>query len=62
MLTSCAVSFSPGETVQIQADFISTGTIQLRMDLEVASKLLQENADDILLEQGTTDAVLLEQV
>ena len=62
VLTSCAVSFSPGETVQIQADFISTGTIQLRMDLEVASKLLQENADDILLEQGTTDAVLLEQV
>jgi|TARA_R100000084_G_scaffold27955_1_gene10151 hypothetical protein len=62
VLTSCAVSFSPGETVQIQADFISTGTIQLRMDLEVANKLIQENADDILLEQGTTDAVLLEQV
>ena len=62
VLTSCAVSFSPGETVQIQADFISTGAIQLRMDLEVVSKLLQENADDILLEQGTTDAVLLEQV
>jgi hypothetical protein len=62
VLTSCAVSFSPSETVQIQADFISTGAIQLRMDLGVTSKLLQENTDDILLEQGTTDAVLLEQV
>jgi|TARA_B100000035_G_scaffold314170_1_gene329683 hypothetical protein len=62
VLTSCAVSFSPGETVQIQADFISTGAIQLRMDLAVVNKLLQENTDEILLEQGTTDAVLLEQV
>ena len=46
--------------MQIQADFISTGTIQLRMDLEVPSKLLQENTDEILLEQGTTDAILLD--
>ncbi len=46
--------------MQIQADFISTGTIQLRMDLEAAAKLLQENTDEILLEQGTTDAILLD--
>ena len=46
--------------MQIQADFISTGTIQLRMDLEVPAKLLQENTDEILLEQGTTDAILLD--
>ena len=60
VLTACAVQFAPDNTVQIQADFISTGAIQLRMDLEVPSKLLQENTDEILLEQGTTDAILLD--
>ena len=60
VLTACAVQFAPDNTVQIQADFISTGTIQLRMDLEVESKMLQENTDEILLEQGTTDAILLD--
>ena len=60
VLTGCAVQFAPNSTVQVEADFITTGLIQLRMDLEVPSKLLQENTDDILLEQGTTDAVLLE--
>ena len=60
VLTGCAVQFSPDSTVQVQADFISTGAIQLRMNLEVADKILQENADEILLEQGTTDALALE--
>ena len=60
MLTGCAVQFAPNNTVQVEADFITTGLIQLRMDLEVPDKLLQENTDDILLEQGTTDAILLE--
>ena len=60
VLTGCAVQFSPDSTVQVQADFISTGAIQLRMNLEAADKILQENADEILLEQGTTDALTLE--
>jgi len=60
VLTGCAVQFSPDSTVQVQADFISTGAIQLRMNLEVADKILQENAAEILLEQGTTDALALE--
>jgi hypothetical protein len=60
VLTGCAVQFAPDNTVQVQADFITTGTIQLRMDLEVPSKLLQEDTDEILLEQGTTDAILLD--
>ena len=60
VLTGCAVQFAPNNTVQVEADFITTGAIQLRMDLDVPSKLLQENADDILLEQGTTDAILLD--
>ena len=60
VLTGCAVQFAPDNTVQVQADFITTGTIQLRMNLEVPSKLLQEDTDEILLEQGTTDAILLD--
>ena len=62
VLTGCAVQFAPNNTVQVEADFITTGLIQLRMDLEVPGKFLQENDDELLLEQGTADAVLLEQV
>jgi len=62
VLTSCAVQFSPSNAVQIVANFVTTGAIQIRMALETPDKLLQENSDDILLEQGTTDALLLESV
>ena len=60
VLTGCAVQFAPNNTVQVQADFITTGSIQLRMDLEVESKMLQENEDEILLEQGTDRSLLLD--
>ena len=60
VLTGCAVQFAPNNTVQVQADFITTGSIQLRMDLEVESKMLQENEDEILLEQGTDQSLLLD--
>lgn len=60
VLTACAVQFAPDNTVQVQADFITTGAIQLRMDLEVPSKMVQESNDELLLEQGTTDAILLD--
>ena len=60
VLTGCAVQFAPDNTVQIQADFISTGTIQLRMNLETPGKLLQETTDELLLEQGIADAIALE--
>lgn len=49
ILTSCAVQFAPDNTVQIQADFISTGSIQLRMNLEPADTLVQENGDNVIL-------------
>lgn len=62
VLTSCAVSFSPGETVQIQADFITTGTIQLRMSLATPNKLLQEDNGELIVEQSADDAIALEQV
>jgi|TARA_Y100000287_G_C14167480_1_gene328007 hypothetical protein len=60
VLTSCAVQFEVGSIVSIAANFITTGPIQIRMDLEVPEKLLQENADDILLEQGTNNTLMLE--
>ena len=60
VLTACAVQFTPNSLVQITADFITTGKIEVRMDLDTPGKLLQENADALLLEQGTTDAVMLE--
>ena len=61
VLTGCAVQFAPDNTVQIQADFISTGTIQLRMNLEVPSKLLQEDNGELITEQSADDAIALEQ-
>ena len=61
VLTGCAVQFAPDNTVQIQADFISTGTIQLRMNLEVPSKLLQEDDSQLITEQSEDDAIALEQ-
>ncbi len=54
-------NFAPDNTVQIQADFISTGTIQLRMNLEVPDKLAQENGDELQTEQADSDAIALEQ-
>lgn len=49
VLTNCAVQFAPGASVEIQADFISTGPIQLRMNLEAPDNLVQENGDDVIL-------------
>jgi len=60
VLTACAVQFSPSSAIQFTADFITTGSIQIRMDLAPPPKLLQENSDDILLEQGTTDVLMQE--
>lgn len=62
VLTGCAVQFSPDSTVQIQADFITTGSIQLRMSLETPDNILQEHSDQLLLEQAATDALALESV
>lgn len=53
VLTSCAVQFSPSNTIQIEADFITTGAIEIRMELNPPDKILQEAGDAILLDQGT---------
>ena len=60
MLTACASQFSPSSTVQFTADFVSTGEIALKVDLEPTAKVLQENSDDILLDQDGTAKLLLE--
>lgn len=60
VLTSCASQFSPSSAVQFTADFVTTGEIQLKVQLERADKLLQENSDDILLDQDSTAKLLLE--
>lgn len=60
VLSACAVQFTTAELVQITADFVTTDKIEIRMELDPADKLLQENSDEILLEQGTTDALALE--
>jgi hypothetical protein len=59
VITSAAVQFSPGTSVDISANFLATGPIQLKMDVDDAdSKVLQEDSDDILLED--TSKLLLE--
>ena len=58
VLTACAVQFSPSDAIQFTADFITTGPIEIRMDLVPPPKLLQENSDDLLLDQSTTDALM----
>lgn len=61
VLTACAVQFTPNQMVQITADFITTSKIELRMNLEVPSKLLQEDNSELITEQSTDDAIALEQ-
>ena len=61
VLTSCAVQFSAAETVEIVADFITTGTIELKAILEQDfAAILQEDGDDILLDQDSSAKLLTE--
>lgn len=60
VITACAVQFSPDSTVQITADFVTTGLIQLRMKLEVPDGLLQEDSGEIRLDQDGAAKLLLE--
>ena len=53
IITAAAVQFSPDSTVQITADFITTGEIQIRMDLEVPDATVTEAGDNLVLQQDT---------
>lgn len=57
MLTSAAVQFAPDNTVEIAADFVTTGDIQLRIITEPPFRLLNQDGTLITLEQ-TGDAKL----
>jgi hypothetical protein len=54
VITACAIQFQPGSIVQITADFITTGPVQLKMNLDVPELIVQESGDDILLDQDPT--------
>jgi len=60
VITACAVQFSPDAAVQITADFITTGAVELKMDTFVGEAVLQEDASDILLDQDGAAKLLLE--
>ena len=60
VLTACAVQFTPASIVEITADFITTGPIEIKMEVDPTYKVLQEDADDILLDQDATAKLLLE--
>jgi len=60
VLTNCAVQFSTSNAVQMTANFITTGDIQIRMTIGPRSAVLQGNSDDILLEQDAVAKLLLE--
>ena len=51
---AAAVQFAPDNTVQITADFVTTGEIQIRMDLETADNTLTEGGDEVVLDQDDT--------
>lgn len=61
IITSAAVQFAPDNTVEITADFITTGKVQMKMTTEFDDALLQEDAGDIRLDQDSGAKLLLQQ-
>ena len=53
IITAAAVQFAPDNTVQITADFITTGEIQIRVDLEVPDATVTVAGDNLVLTQDT---------
>ena len=60
IITAAAVQFAPDNTVQITADFITTGQIQIRMDLEADDTTLTESGDEVVLDQDETASLDLD--
>lgn len=60
VITQAGVNFSPENVVEITADFVTTGPIQLRAKTLPSDKVLQEDLGDIRLEQDTTASLLQE--
>ena len=60
VITAAAVQFAPNNTVQITADFVTTGTIEIRMNLETPDDLVQEDGSVLRLDQDAAAKLLLE--
>ena len=61
IITAAAIQFSPDNTVQITADFITTGELRLRIKTAVPDALLQEDSGEIRLDQDSGAKLLLQQ-
>ena len=61
VITACAVQFNPNSLVQITADFITTGPIEIKVQLETPDALLQEDTGQIRLDQNSSAKLLLQQ-
>ena len=61
IITAAAIQFSPDSTVQITADFITTGELRLRMKTDVPDAVLQEDSGEIRLDQDSGAKLLLQQ-
>lgn len=60
IVTQAAVNFTPDSTVEVSAEFVTTGAIRLLSKTAPDNKVLQENADDIRLEQDASSSLLRE--
>ena len=61
IITAAAIQFTPDSTVQITADFVTTGELKLRMKVApTGDLLLRENSGDIRLDQDSSAKLLLD--
>ena len=60
IVTQAAVNFTPDNTVEVSAEFVTTGAIRLLSKTAPDNKVLQENSDDIRLEQDASSSLLRE--
>jgi len=62
VITQAAMQVTPGTLVEITADFVTTGPIQLRAKTADDNLILQENTGEILLDQDATARLTQEPV
>jgi len=60
IISQAAVNFAPDNTVEVSADFVTTGPIRLLSKTAPDNKILQEDAGDLRLEQDSTANLLQE--
>ena len=56
LITACAVQFTTNNLIEIVADFVTTGPIQLKMDLINPGAILQEDSSFIFRDVKDTSA------